>query len=63
MSNLSSADAPSELPEHVEEMPILTSTAQLEDKPAKDVVTQVGERRSSGSPIDEKDVSFMSRLS
>ena len=43
-SGLSSMDAPSELAEHVEEMPILTSTPQLEDKPAKDVVTQVGER-------------------
>ena len=36
-------DAPSELPEHVEEIPVLT-TAQLEDKTAKDVVTQEGER-------------------
>ena len=39
-------DAPSKLPEHVEEIPVLT-TAQLEDKMAKDIVIWKGEKWSS----------------
>ena len=56
-------DAPSKLPEHVEEIPVLT-TVQLEDKRAKDGVTWQGERRFLESPIDEQAVvGFISRLS